>query len=103
MHVPTLAAYQLRVTHESSRESLHPCTILSISSHSLTHYPLHDFHLNIGLLITKIQANLARNKANKMIDKIQPYIDDIWNMRLGTKPCAAFLMMDTNNKYVASL
>ena len=28
-----------RVTCKSSRESLHPCTILSISSHSLTHYP----------------------------------------------------------------
>ena len=63
---------QPRVTHESSRESLHPCTILSISSlsHSL---PLHDSHLNTGLLIAKIQANLVRNKANKMVDKIQPY------------------------------
>ena len=92
-----------------NRKSLHPCTILSISSHSLTHYPyivchlwrlascesqpqvsaslhnlkhsftlthslpLHDSHLNTGLLIAKIQANLARNKANKMVDKIQPY------------------------------
>ena len=39
-------------------------------SHTLS---LHDSHLNIGLLIAKIQANLIRNKANKMIDKIQPY------------------------------
>ena len=39
-------------------------------SHSL---PLHDSHLNIELLIAKIQANLARNKANKMVDKIQYY------------------------------
>ena len=39
-------------------------------SHSLT---LHDSHLNTGLLIAKIQANLARNKTNKMVDKIQPY------------------------------
>ena len=39
-------------------------------SHTL---PLHDSHLNTGLLIAKIQANLARNKANKMVDKIQPY------------------------------
>ena len=83
---------------------------VSASLHNLEHFftlshslPLHDSLLNIGLLIAKIQANLAQNKANKMIDKIQPYIDDIWNMRLGTKPCAAFLMMDTNNKYVASL
>ena len=35
--------------------------------------PLHDSHLNTGLLITKIQANLARNKANKIVDNIQPY------------------------------
>ena len=27
----------------------------------------------IPLLIAKIQANLARNKAIKMVDKIQPY------------------------------
>ena len=37
--VPTLAACQLRVTRESNCESLYPCTILNISSHSLTHYP----------------------------------------------------------------
>ena len=30
--------------------------------------PLHDSHLNTGLLIAKIQANLTRNKANKMVD-----------------------------------
>ena len=41
-------------------------------SHSL---PLQEFHLNTGLLIAKIQANLARNKANKMVDKILPYIE----------------------------
>ena len=35
--------------------------------------PLHDSHLNTGLLIAKIQANLARNKASKIVDKIQPY------------------------------
>ena len=34
-------------------------------SHTL---PLHDSHLNTGLLIAKIQANLARNKANTMVD-----------------------------------
>ena len=50
------------------------------SLHNLEHFftlfhtlPLHDSHLNTGLLIAKIQANLARNKANKMVDKIQPY------------------------------
>ena len=34
-------------------------------SHTL---PLHDSHLNTGLLIAKIEANLAWNKANKMVD-----------------------------------
>ena len=30
--------------------------------------PLHDSHLNTGLLIVKLQANLARNKTNKIVD-----------------------------------
>ena len=30
--------------------------------------PLQQTHLNTGLLIAKIQANLARNKANKMVE-----------------------------------
>ena len=47
-------------------------------SHTL---PLHDSHLNIGLLIAKIQANLARNKANMMVDKIQPYNLSLWLFR----------------------
>ena len=34
-------------------------------SHTLS---LHDFHLNTGLLIAKIQVNLVQNKANKMVD-----------------------------------
>ena len=34
-------------------------------SHSL---PLHQTHLNTGLLNAEIQANLPRNKANKMLD-----------------------------------
>ena len=34
-------------------------------SHSL---PLQESHLNTGLLIAEIQANLVRNKANKMVD-----------------------------------
>ena len=45
------------------------------SLHSLEHFftlsytlSLHDSHLNRGLLIAKLQANLARNKANKMVD-----------------------------------
>ena len=37
--VQTLAVCQSQVTCKFSHESLHPCIILSISSHSLTHYP----------------------------------------------------------------
>ena len=48
-------------------ESLFLCTILSNSSLSHT-LPLHDSHLNTWLLIAKIQADLAQNKANKMVD-----------------------------------
>ena len=43
--------------------------------------PLHDSYLNTGLLIAKIQANLARNKANKIVDKIQPYNLPLWLFR----------------------
>ena len=50
--------------------SLHNLEQFFTLSHTL---PLHDSHLNTGLLITKIQANLTRNKTNKMVDKIQPY------------------------------
>ena len=44
--------------------------------------PLHDSHLNTGLLIAKIRENLVRNKANKMVDKIQPYINQ-WGLFIG--------------------
>ena len=50
--------------------SLHNLEYFFTLSHTL---PLHDSHLNTRLLIAKIQANLSRNKANKMVDKIQPY------------------------------
>ena len=42
--------------------------------HTLSYTTFSWFQLNTGLLIAKIQENLARNKANKMVDKIQPYI-----------------------------
>ena len=78
--VPALAACQSRVTLEFQPRvsaSLHNLEHFFSFSHSL---PLHDSHLNIGLLIAKIQANLARNKANKMVDKIQPYnYNQIWH------------------------
>ena len=50
--------------------SLHSLEQFFTLSHTL---PLHDSHINTRLLIAKIQANLARNKAIKMVDKIQPY------------------------------
>ena len=56
-----------------SRESLfflHTLEHFFTLSHSL---PLQESHPNTGLLIAEIQANLVWNKANKMIDKIQPY------------------------------
>ena len=43
----------------------HTWAILHTLSYTL---PLHDSHLNTGFLIAKIQENLARNKANKMVD-----------------------------------
>ena len=59
---------QSRATHEIQPQvpvSLHNPEKFFTLSHTL---PLHDSHLNIRLLIAKIQANLARNKANKMVD-----------------------------------
>ena len=50
--------------------SLHNFKHFFTLSHTL---PLHDSHLNTRLLIAKMQANLIQNKANKMVDKIQPY------------------------------
>ena len=55
------------LTASPSHESLLLCSNLSISSLSHT-LPLHDSQLNTGLLIVKLQANLAWNKANKMVD-----------------------------------
>ena len=76
-----LAACQLQVTRESQLRvsaSLHNLEHFFTLSHSL---PLYDSHLNTGLLITKIQVNLARNKVNKMVDKIQPYNLSLWLFR----------------------
>ena len=68
--VQLLAACKLRATREIQLRvpaSLHNLEHFFTLSHTL---PLHDSHLNTGLLITKIQENLTRNKANKMVDKI---------------------------------
>ena len=45
--------------------SLHNLEQFFTLSHTL---PLHDSHLNMGLLIAKIQTNLAWNKVNKLFD-----------------------------------
>ena len=69
-----LAACSRESPARSSRESrffLHTLEHFFTLSHSL---PLQESHLNTGLLIAEIQANLTRNKANKMVDKIQPYM-----------------------------
>ena len=63
-----LAACNRESPTRLSRETLFSCTLLSIQSLYLTHYPYNKIHLNIGLLNAEIQANLARNKANKMVD-----------------------------------
>ena len=68
-----LAACKPRATHEIQPQvsvSLHNLKQFFTLSHTRL---LHDSHLNTGLLIAKIQANLVRNKTNKMVDKIQPY------------------------------
>ena len=63
-----LAACNHESPARSSHESLfflHTIDHFFTLSHSL---PLQEFHLNTGLLIAEIQANLAWNKANKMVD-----------------------------------
>ena len=72
-HEQLLAAYSHESPARSSRESLfflHTLEHFFTLSHSL---PLQESHLNTRLLIAEIQANLAWNKTNKMVDKIQPY------------------------------
>ena len=68
VHVQLLAACNHESPARSNRESLfflHTLEHLFTLSHSL---PLQESHLNTGLLIVEIQANLAWNKANKMVD-----------------------------------
>ena len=79
--VQFLAACKPRATHEIQLRvpvSLHNLERFFTLSHTLH---LHDSHINTGLLIAKIQANLAWNKANKMVDKIQPYNLPLWLFR----------------------
>ena len=63
-----LAACSRESPTRSSRESLfflHTLKHFFTLSHSLA---LQESHINTGLFIAEIQANLARNKANKMVD-----------------------------------
>ena len=66
--VHLLVACKPRATREvqpRAPASLHNLEHFFTLSHTL---PLHDSHLNTGLLIAKLHANLAQNKANKMVD-----------------------------------
>ena len=66
--VQLLAACKPRATSEVQSRvptTLHKLENFFTLSHTL---PLLDFHLNTRLLNAKIQANLARNKGNKMVD-----------------------------------
>ena len=66
--VQLLATCKSRATREIQLRvlvSLHNLEHFFTLSHTIT---LHDSHLNTELLITKIQANLVRNKANKIVD-----------------------------------
>ena len=44
---------------------MHTSELFFTLSHTL---PLRDSHLNIGFLNVELQANLAQNKANRMVD-----------------------------------
>ena len=64
----TFFASFTRVHHLTACQSRVPATL-----HKLEHFftlshivPLHDSYLNTGLLIAKLQENLAQNKTNKM-------------------------------------
>ena len=64
-----LAAWSRESPASSNCESLfflHTLEHFFTLSHSL---PLQESHLNTGLRLVEIHANLARNKANKIIDK----------------------------------
>ena len=76
--VQLLVACSRESPARSSHDSLfflHTLEHFFTISHSL---PLQESHLNTRLLIAEIQENLARNKANKRVDKIQPYNLPLW-------------------------
>ena len=82
-----------------SRDSswVHTSWVFFTLSHTL---PLHKFHLNTRYLITKLQANLARNKANTWLNKfklsISPKTESRLNMWVG-KCCQNSLTSNSRN------
>ena len=75
--VHLLAACKLQTTHEIQPRvpiSLHSLEHFFTLSHTLS---LHDSHLNTGLLIAKLLANLARNKATRWLIKFNLTISPI--------------------------
>ena len=58
---------------------MHILELFFTLSHTL---PLHDSHLNTRFLNVELQANLTRNKSNKMIEYIQPYNLPLWLLPL---------------------
>ena len=75
---------QPRVTREiKPRVSIFLHTLKQLTLY-LTHYPYNKTHLDTGLLNAEIHANLARNKANKMVNQILPYNLPLWLFRYKT-------------------
>ena len=71
MFGPCASVRRLAAMSHPQNPTMSPCFFAHTQAilHTLSHtLPLHDSYLNTGFLITKIQANLARNKANKMVD-----------------------------------
>ena len=61
--VHPLATCQPRASRKLT--DLHTSELFFTLSHTL---PLHDSHLNVGFLNAELQANLTRNKDNKIVD-----------------------------------
>ena len=88
-HVQLLAACKPRATRKVQSwvpASLHNLKHFFTFSHTL---PLHDSHLNIGLLIGKVQANLAQIKPTRWLIK--------FNLTK-TKADAILSLLNFNNK-----
>ena len=83
--VPFQLSYMLRMCASfvdlpaaSQSQGLAECTLLSFSSHSLTH--LHDCHLNTGFLNAELQANWHGIKPTKWLIKFNLTITSNLNL-----------------------